>query len=146
MTEDEAREVVAFIAATYNRPVDQAQVAGWYHAALRDVGQPEAMTVAVELLNTSEFMPTPAAFQRVRTEIARSAYVAERDALAAAERALPSGEPVTSPAEFFSAMRSMLALQRANLGKHWHGGPAPCPVCGGMSPEAIARQRIELGT
>lgn len=36
-----------------------------------------------------------------------------------------------------AAARAVLA-RRAEAGQHWHGGPDPCPVCGGRKPERAA--------
>jgi hypothetical protein len=36
-----------------------------------------------------------------------------------------------------AAAREVLA-RRGRLGQHWHGGPDPCPVCGGRRPERAA--------
>lgn len=145
MTETEAQEVVAFMAATFNRVVDQAMMAGWWHAALHDVDQPEAMTVAIEMLNRSEFMPTPAAFNTTRAAMRRERYTAEVNAVTA-QQALPAGEtPAVQQRRFVTEMREALGRLGTKLGQHDHRGPSPCPVCGGINPTVRARMDQAAG-
>lgn len=137
MNESEAIDVVTFIAAPYNRPVDPALVGTWYQAALQRVDVADAMDVAVELLNGAEFMPTPAHFNKMRDQLRREAYTLARNA-EAGQQALPAADDAGSlRAKFASEARGMLTAQMATLGQHDHHGPDVCPVCGGVAPRVL---------
>lgn len=138
MNENEAVDVVTFIAAPYNRPVDAALVAAWFHVALAPLEVAEAMDTAVDLLNIETYMPTPASFVEARRAASQVAYREAQDAVPAM-RALVAGGRSSADDEIAAAAISQMRGALATLAQdgprgHWHGGPDPCRVCGGIRP------------
>lgn len=104
-----------------------------------DLDYADAQAAAKDIVRHDQWFPTVARF-RQQCEV----HASRRRHKAAADRGLPQGGFVQPPQALLNATRQMLA-ERAKLPKHWHGGPGPCPVCGGtprngqVSPHARLR-------
>ena len=126
MNHTEAAQVLAVMAAVHPWDVGDDMAEVWYRTALQDVSLDVGLAVAMRLVEREERFPTPAAFNsEVRSE-------RERERRQENMRALPTGERRGLPVELLAELRAVLAGKGGR--KHWHGGPNPCEVCGGMKP------------
>lgn len=139
MNHEEAAGVLAIMAAPYPWDVPDDQTEVWYRAALERVDLELGLEAAVRLVETMDRMPTPAAFNSMVTTIGRERYAEHRQETAQAEgRLLDPG--VAMPERARQAIADLRAsFAAAETRGHWHGGPDPCPVCGGVNPEVLRR-------
>lgn len=142
MNKPEAAQVLAVMAAPFPWDVTDDQAEVWYQAALAVVSLDVGLEVAVRLVETEERFPTPARFNSERKAVDRERYEARRALEAASgQRSIPA-IPLTldERAGWIQEMRQMLApFGRRGTRGHDHKGPEPCPVCGGIAPDALAR-------
>lgn len=147
MNRADADQVLAILSAPHGFTTEADTMEVWYQAALERCDAELATAVAVRLVECEERFPTPARFNKERSTIERERWAAEQERMrTAAGLAEQQGLPapgLESPAEqrlkFIREIRGMLAQQQSNLTQHWHGGPDPCPVCGGLNPNVVAR-------
>jgi hypothetical protein len=132
----EAAQVLAVLASPHNRDVSVETAEVWYRAALSHIDVATGLEVAMSLVESEERFPTPARFNTERRRIAIRQRELER---------LPALPPATTTptdaASLLAETRKMLEDRKANQRKHWHGGPNPCPVCGGLVPVAHKNPR-----
>ncbi|HEV2928406.1 MAG TPA: replicative helicase loader/inhibitor [Propionibacteriaceae bacterium] len=124
--QETARLMGVFAAAWPNQEISRDTVELW-SGMLERVNVEHAMAAAKVLIRNENWLPTIAKFlQAVETE---ASYQRAR---LARTRGLPGARTVSAPPNraLMAATRGMLAEQRSK--KHWHGGPDPCPACGGM--------------
>jgi hypothetical protein len=135
MNRQEAAWLLATLAAPYpGEPFTDDAAEVWYNSTLHNRDIDEAMTIVERLIASKEFRPTPAVFnEELRTARQHQAIAA------AAVPALDAPRTSTHPAaEVIEELRRTLA--DTSKRNHWHGGPKPCPVCGGMQiPKKKAR-------
>lgn len=140
MNRDESAQLLAIMAAPHpwDVPDDQAEV--WHRAALERVDFELGLEAAVRLVETMEKMPTPAAFNAMVTTIGRERYAEQRQLAAQSEgRLLDPGTGLTDKVrQVIADLRASFATANGTRG-HWHGGPDPCPVCGGVAPDVLRR-------
>lgn len=100
--------------------------------ACRSVQVDDARTACERLVRTLRFFPTVAEFFNEEAAARRA-----REHREAAERGLPEPTGVRPGRERVTGMLGQLREEIAYEGArgHWHGGPGPCPKCGGISPK-----------
>lgn len=131
MNRREVVEALAQFCAVYRYEIDDLSTHVWARELSGvHVADGEAATRA--LLRTKKFMPTPSEFLALANT--------ERERRAPTVKALdvPQHE---STRERIAAIIADAKAKSATRGEHQHGGPAPCPVCGGLNP--AARSRLE---
>lgn len=129
------RDVAAVLgiltAAWPNQTLPEQTVAVWMDM-LADLDPADAQQAARTLVKTEQWFPSIARF---RNEAQAAAHA--RQNRRAATHGLPGHHrPAPPPPALVEAARALLDEQSTK--KHWHGGPAPCPVCGGMAERTPA--------
>lgn len=146
----ESDQVVDLMASPHAWEPDEEQRTVWHHSALQGIGLDIGLDVAMRLVESEERFPTPARFNKERALVDRERYLTEREE--DRQQALP-GVPTSADVrrDALGRMRTTLAtMSRDGARGHWHGGPDPCPVCGGINPAVLAaadpeeRIRLEL--
>lgn len=132
MNRTEAAQVLAILAAPHNRDVSHDTAEVWYRTALERIDLDTALEVAVRLVETEERFPTPARFNAERSAMARM----ERQYNEYHRQLPPAPVDPTTAARLVAEARKIVDANK--VGKHWHGGPNPCEVCGGMAPKAAS--------
>lgn len=128
MNLQETAQTLAYFAAAWpNFGLTEDTVEVWLEA-VADVDPAVAVQAREELVKTCEFVPTIARFRKECATVAH--WRRERTT----QPALPTGSKPAWPDELVTDLKAM-ALE-AGTRSHWHGGPYPCPVCGGLNPEA----------
>lgn len=137
MTPHQATQVIAALTAawpTHDMPDDTMRL--WV-GLLADVDQGDAMEAARTVVKEDRFFPPISRFLQLAEERCHARRNRE-----ATERGLPRQPPQrVSPermTQILGGLRAQLAARRG-AGGHWHGGPNPCPVCGGMAPPTHRR-------
>lgn len=129
MNKTEAAQVLAIMAAPHSRDVGMDTAEVWYRSALAGTDLALGLEVAVRLVETEERFPTPARFNAERRSLAIRHRELERSDLLG----IPGPPPdPAQQAQVVAGLRVLLSSRRQQ--KHFHGGPHPCPVCGGQVP------------
>lgn len=135
MNAKEASSVLAALSAawpSHDMPEDTVRL--WV-GLLADVELPDAMAAARVVVKQDRFFPP---ISRYLQECEAQSH-GRRNRLAA-ERGLPRNhQTVAPPPRLVAMLRDTLAQQRT--ANHWHGGPDPCPICGGMAPTVTTARR-----
>ncbi len=133
MNLQETAQTLAYFAAAWpNFGLTEETVEVWLEA-VADINPEHAVQARETLVKTSEWVPSIARFRQECASIAH--WKRERFAAAAG---LPPGPAAALPIELVADLRQNLASNGPR--KHWHGGPHPCPSCGGVIP-AVATDR-----
>jgi hypothetical protein len=131
MNATETAAVLAYFAAAWPDKDFPTQTVDVWVDACADLDPIAANTAMRRMVKQENWFPTIARF--------RAAVAAEEHAQRnqfAARAGLPSPEPVGEPPKaLLAAIRAMVADMKKNQRKHWHGGPNPCEVCGGIDPK-----------
>lgn len=140
MIRADAAQVLKILSAPHGFTIEPDTMDVWFQAALERCDPTLATEVAVRLVEKEERFPTPARFNAERAGVERERYEAIR-AAAPVQGQIPP-VPITREerAEWIAEMRRMLTpLGRRGTRGHDHRGPEPCPVCGGISPDALVQ-------
>lgn len=120
--------VLGILAAAWPNQQITEQTASVWMDLLADIDPDDAMHAARTLAKREHWFPSIASFRNeaeARAHARRNARAASHG-LGAAPR-----KPAPPPPALMAASRQLLAEMRTK--KHWHGGPTPCQVCGGMA-------------
>jgi hypothetical protein len=133
MEQSQADEVIDGMGGIWGK-ADPAHLEAWNRYLL---GQDydRAIDTIIELQKSAKFWPKIAEFSMLY-----------RSQVAYPEVKGPLFTPVTDEEKanvkrLISKMRGV--LKEAGVGSHGHGGPNPCPVCGGMNPDINPRTKAE---
>lgn len=135
MTRIEAAKVMTVLAAAFSHKLTDDELEVWYGAALENVDAFLGGMVAQRLVSEDHFWPTPARFSEMRRAVERS----QEPAVKALDEAPVTEAEFSNRKRLIGLMRETLVAQARK--EHWHGGPGPCPVCGGITddPKTLAR-------
>jgi hypothetical protein len=130
MNENQAAQVLAAMGAAWpNHDMPEETIRLWL-GLMADVNVEDAMPAVKLIVREDRFFPPISRFMQVCEERAHARRNRE-----AAERGLPNApRPTVSPdrmKQLAHGLREQLDARRG-AGKHWHGGPNPCPICSGM--------------
>jgi hypothetical protein len=93
---------------------------------LAEVDAEDGGLAMLDMLDKEKFFPPIARFKE-------AAANHKRGRLAREAPALPEGrDGVALPSELIGELRATLTAAAERKNRHWHGGPRPCSVCGGM--------------
>ena len=126
MNRNETAAVLGILAATWPNQTITEQTAAVCMDFLADIDPADAMHAARTLAKREHWFPSIAQF---RNEAEAKAH-ARRNARAATHGIGVAFRAVPPPPALMDAARQLLTEMKGK--KHWHGGPHPCPVCGGM--------------
>lgn len=132
MNEHEAANVLGVLNAAWPQVELGQQTADLWIGMLERTDVAVAMAAARTVIRHEHWFPSIARFlQAVETEAQH-----ERTRRASTV-GLPTAHhrPVAPPPALLAAARQLLAEQAGK--RHWHGGPEPCPVCGGVAPPKL---------
>jgi len=127
MNSRDVTAVLGVLAAAWPNQTITEQTARVWMDLLADIDSEDAMAAARILIKREHWFPSVAQF---RSEAEAQAH--GRHNRAAATRGLPGPTTPVLPERLVDATREFLAERGTK--KHWHGGPEPCPVCGGIKP------------
>lgn len=132
MNADGAKLVIRYLCSAYpNQQIADGTVAVWCeHLAGQTVE--DAMNAAKRLVRSTRWFPSVAEFLeccRLERELREANFV--RAELTAPKESAEQRKRVAE--RFMAVCRESVASR--NKKQHWHGGPDPCPVCGGMKPQ-----------
>ncbi len=128
MTPADAANVLGLLTAAWpNQDMPDRTVDLWL-GLLSELDLSDAKEAARTVVRQDQWFPSVARFIQ-----AAEAAKHGRQNREAAHRGLGDGHrPAAPPAQLVEATRQLIAEQAGK--KHWHGGPDPCPVCGGTAP------------
>lgn len=133
MTPHEATQVIAGLNAAWpTHEMPEATIRLWV-GLLADVDQGDALEAAKTVVKEDRFFPPISRYLQLCEE--RCHARRNRDADSRGLPPMPSQR--VSPermTQILGGLRAQLAVRRG-AGGHWHGGPEPCPVCGGINPD-----------
>lgn len=126
------------MAVAYSHPLTDDELELWFNTCLRSTDVRLAGRATLRIVSEDKFWPTPARFNEIRRAIQ-----ADDEPPASA---LPSGprteQERANVARYIALCREI--IKQRDTRPHWHGGPDPCPVCGGINPNlAYERKRAE---
>jgi len=128
VTPDETAGVLAMLTAAFpNVDLEEPTIELWM-SALGEVDHRDGQAAAGAVIRTEKFFPAVSTFFDAVAAETHGRRVRE-----AAMRGLPrpTGRPVGQD-RFRRAIEEVWdTLAERGTRKHWHGGPDPCPVCGG---------------
>lgn len=129
MTDNDTAAVLAYFASAWpNYDLTEPTVRVWQQECA-DLDPLDAEQAMRQLVRSEQFFPTIAKFrQQVRT----LAYDRRHRQVATA---IGSGAPQPWPSELVASIKATIASNGTR--RHWHGGPNPCPVCGGIAPASL---------
>lgn len=132
----ETAAAVAYMQSCWpSATVSEDMTAVWAEQLTR-VDPEDGLAAARTLMRSSKWFPSLSEFlDQTRVEARRRTGSVEGRAPAAGE--LPE---VAASGVGRDEVLSVVARTRAHIAavggrNHWHGGPAPCEVCGGMKPD-----------
>ena len=131
MNTDEATAVLAALASAWpNQDLSEPTVEVW-RSFLDEIDADDGVAAAREVIGSERFFPSIARFR----EAATAARHARRNH-DAATRGLPRRPEQPIGSERWRAVVEEVwnILAERGTRKHWHGGPDPCPACGGGPP------------
>lgn len=125
MNVQDTAAVIAYFGAAFPNFDPSDDTLDVWVAEVEDIDPTDAYEAMRSLVKTSRFVPSIAEFR------------AECKALALRRQQQPPARAISTgrgevPEELVGALRVMAA--DASRKQHWHGGPEPCRVCGGMKP------------
>jgi Loader and inhibitor of phage G40P len=138
MNTNEATAVLAALASAWpNQDLTEPTVEVW-RSFLDEIDADDGLAAAREVIGSERYFPPIARF-REAANAARQARLNRE----AATRGLPRHEDQPVGPERWRAAVELArnTLAERNTRKHWHGGPDPCPVCGGGPPPPGGRCR-----
>lgn len=124
--------MLLYLTSAYQANVGEGTVAVWAEHLAGQTMQ-DAMNAARRLVKLNRWFPSVAEFLencRLERELREASFVQAGEL----EAPKVSAEQRQRVAERFMAVCREAAAGRNRSG-HWHGGPEPCPVCGGMKPQ-----------
>lgn len=140
MDEKQAAALLSALATAYPNVEVAATTAQTWAGALRSVRVEDARVAYERLIRTCKFFPSIAEFFNEEHAARRA-----RENREAADRGLPAAMGVAPRPGRLTTLLSQLReeLYDSSAKDHWHGGPDPCPKCGGTKPALVtsARQR-----
>lgn len=125
MNDQQAARVFNFLVTAWpDKQLPDETIDLWIEM-IDDITYGDAQAAARDIVKQDQWFPTVARF-RHQCEV----HASRRRTQDAAKTGLapPTGTP--PPKALLDATRQLLA-ERATLPPHWHGGPNPCPTCGG---------------
>lgn len=137
MTSDETDLMLEMMGHIWpNSNVPTEHIIRW-RSHFATIGLDVAIEIVERLEKETDFWPTWSQFHK-------HLYSAQ---MMLPEVKKPTFNPVT-PEERANVARLIVemkdALKVSGVGSHWHGGPAPCPVCGGLNPDIAWARRDEI--
>ncbi len=138
MNEDQTAAMLASLGAAFPAfEPSRATVTTWT-GALRSVRVEDAREACEKLIRTCRFFPSIAEFFNEETAARRA-----RESRESAERGLPGVSGTIPPPERLAKLLSQLREELGDSGArdHWHGGPNPCPKCGGTKSTLVTGSR-----
>lgn len=132
MNANDTAAVLGILSAAWPNQTITAETATVWRDILADIDSADAMHAARTLVKREHWFPSLAQF---RSEAEAHAHA--RRNKRAASHGLPASPPPAAAdghRRLVDAARQVLAAQRGQ--RHWHGGPQPCPICGGLAPKA----------
>lgn len=133
MNDHDAAKVLAILGAAWpNQELPDPTVDLWM-GLLSDLAYEDGKAAAKTVIKEDTFFPSISRF----LQAAQAARHGRENRLAA-ERGLPSAHRAVPPPERLLKLTRQLLRERSTK-KHWHGGPDPCPVCGGIAPEHLRK-------
>lgn len=130
MNDDQSVEILAVLTAAWPNQELTTQTAQLWLGMLAELHPDDAMQAAKGVVRQDHWFPPIARFLQL-AEAARHG----RQIRASEHRGLGTGRATAPPPPaLLEATRGLLAEQQSK--RHWHGGPNPCPVCGGMKRPA----------
>lgn len=133
MNVQEVAAVLAYFGSAWPSMDISDDTADVWIAELEDIDPSVAGDAMRYVVRTRDFPPSIAAYRAACQEVAHRRQ--QNRPMAAIE----SGPPEEVPRELVAAIREVIKTQ-ANA-RHWHGGPGPCPVCGGPPPRTPSRRK-----
>lgn len=135
MNVQEVASVLAYFGAAFPTMEISDDTADLWVLELADIDPQDAQVGMREYVRTNDTIPNVAKF---RTACAEAKKARERVYLDEMP-ALPTPPPVPPPTEVRQLAQRLRLKSMA--GGHWHGGPDPCPMCGGLPP--VGERRAE---
>lgn len=131
MNDHESADILAILAAAWPNQEITRETAQLWLGMLAELDPDDAMAGARTVVRNEHWFPSIARFRQA-TDAARHA----RRNQEAAARGLPRPGGRIPDEERFQAIIAGLRDNLADRGTrtHWHGGPHPCHVCGGIAP------------
>jgi hypothetical protein len=125
----EATGVVNLISATWPSQEMEADTIAIWMSVLGFFEHADARIAVGLLMRTEHFLPSIAKF----TEAVEAEAHARRNREASSRGLSRAPASVPSPERFAEVMAGLRnQLRERGSRKHWHGGPDPCPICGGL--------------
>lgn len=142
MSGNEVAAILALMSAAWPAATVNENTARVWGGELTNIHGEDALAATHTLIRTSKFFPSVAEFLDVVRPL--TARRARADQAADYERkALAEGGTVSDPEDGRAGVsrhiRSILAAQAGR--RHWHGGPNPCPTCGGITTDPKTLER-----
>lgn len=127
MTGDDCRVVLRMLSVAYPHMEMSAAAAVLWAKHLSAFELEDAMSAADKWISAEDRPPRISNLVEMsRAEMARRQSA--RPTLPSAERAMPREQLL----KMMAVTRGLLKEWNRKREEHWHGGPEPCPVCGGM--------------
>lgn len=135
MNAQEIAAVLGMFQAAYPNAVITEQTAFIWARELVGVDRRDGEEAARTLVRTLKFPPSLAEFIEAEQSACR-VRTGNQEGIAPAKGELEPAEHFTNAereanvAKLVARSKALVAAQRN--AKHWHGGPDPCPTCGGL--------------
>lgn len=140
MTPAESATILGLLSAGFPAIQVSQETAIVWMEALADIDPQDALPAARTLIKRAPRFPTVSQLREEAESLAHARRNRE-----ATDRGLPARSAVgVRPErleEILAGLRARMAVQRGTRG-HWHGGPEPCPVCGGLAPPRVAKPAV----
>jgi ribosomal protein L37AE/L43A len=127
MTPDQITQTLKAFSDNWSIQLTKDKVAMW-GALLEDVHPEDGHMAMLDMLAGEAFYPPIARFMEAVKKHKRVRLAREIPATSGGAAVVQQ-----MPAELLAEMKAMLAEPKT----HWHGGPDPCPVCGGMKGRSV---------
>lgn len=141
MNVQEVAAVLAYFGAAFPNMEISDDTADVWLMEVADIDPEDAKVGMREVVRTSDYTPTIAKFRSAchdARDIRTRVMVADLPALTM------TSDPTPPPPEA-KALAAKFKLRGSLGGGHWHAGPGPCPVCGGLpAPGVTHRPAVEI--
>lgn len=116
------------MAVAYSRQVTEDELELWYDTVLHATSAGIAGRAILRIVGEDTHWPTPARFNAVR----RAVQADDEPTVLGLEAGPQTDEERANVARWIALCREV--VENRDKRPHWHGGPEPCVVCGGINP------------